>query len=260
MWEIKKAILKTSLEEAYPFTLSYDETCAYSACTSSSVSLFLDTIEFSAATAVFTNIELTTKAPDGFYVYGTLNREQSSGLLQTGVNCSTLSPCTPTPTPLNCSFVVRAEDITPPVFENVIINVRRRNPSYPPESTGYDYPSNNSVKLYTSNDNINWVEELSGALSISFESVLLTIEPGTPLYIGIKHRLPSPPYQPNTYVNSSFGECITGGSYTEPTLIGYGNCGTLPDASFYYGLVPNTDIDLYFEVNINSDTYIECYN
>jgi hypothetical protein len=33
MWEFKKAILKTSSIEGYPFTLCYDETCAYSACT-----------------------------------------------------------------------------------------------------------------------------------------------------------------------------------------------------------------------------------
>ena len=57
------------------------------------VSYFLDTIDFSAATAVFTDIDLTTKAPDGFYKYGTFNRQQLSGLLQTGVECSTLSPC-----------------------------------------------------------------------------------------------------------------------------------------------------------------------
>ena len=33
MWEFKKAILKTSSVEGYPFTFCYDETCAYSACT-----------------------------------------------------------------------------------------------------------------------------------------------------------------------------------------------------------------------------------
>ena len=155
------------------------------------------------------------------------------------------------------SFVVTAEDITTSVFENVRINVRRRIPSYPPRPSGYNYPSNNSIKLYVSNDNINWEELFTSALSISFESVLLTIEPGTPLYIGIKHRAEFPL---NSYVNTSFGECLTGGPYTEPTIIGYGNCGTLPNASFYYGLVPNTDIDLYFEVNISSDAYIQCYN
>lgn len=196
-----------------------------------------------------------TPVVDGYYSDYTDCFQVVSGVITAVSSC--------TPTPLNCSFIVTAEDITPEpptVFENVIINVRRRIPSYPPRPTGYDYPSNNSVKLYTSNDNINWVPQFTSALSISFESVLLTIQPGTPLYIGIKHRLPSPPYQPNTYVNTSFGECITGGSYTEPTIVGYGYCGTLPDASFYYGLVPNTDIDLYFEVNINSDAYIECYN
>lgn len=63
------------------------------------VNLFLDSTEFSGATAVYTDIDLTTKAPDGYYTYGTLNRRQLSGLLEAGVDCSTIGPC---PEPVNC--------------------------------------------------------------------------------------------------------------------------------------------------------------
>ena len=61
------------------------------------VNLFLDSTEFSGATAV--DIDLTIKAPDGFYTYGTLNREQLGGLLQVGAECSTIQPC---PEPVDC--------------------------------------------------------------------------------------------------------------------------------------------------------------
>ncbi len=63
------------------------------------VNLFLDSTDFSSATAVYTDIDLTIKAPDGFYTYGTLNREQLGGLLQAGVECSTIQPC---PEPVDC--------------------------------------------------------------------------------------------------------------------------------------------------------------
>lgn len=63
------------------------------------VNLFLDSTEFSGATAVYTDIDLTIKAPDGFYTYGTLNREQLGGLLQVGAECSTIQPC---PEPVDC--------------------------------------------------------------------------------------------------------------------------------------------------------------
>lgn len=52
------------------------------------VNLFLDSTEFSGATAVYLDIDLLTKAPDGYYTYGSLNREQLGGFLQSGVDCS----------------------------------------------------------------------------------------------------------------------------------------------------------------------------
>ena len=60
------------------------------------VNLFLDSTEFSGATAVYADIELTTKAPDGYYTYNRINRRQLSGLLQTGIHCSasTIGDCT----------------------------------------------------------------------------------------------------------------------------------------------------------------------
>lgn len=63
------------------------------------VNLFLDSTEFSASTAVYTDIDLTTKAPDGYYTYGTLNRRQLSGVLQVGLECSTIDPCSE---PVDC--------------------------------------------------------------------------------------------------------------------------------------------------------------
>jgi hypothetical protein len=61
--------------------------------------VFIDSTEFSGATAVYSDIDLMTKAPDGYYTYGTLNRRQIGGLLEAGVECSTIEPCE---TPVDC--------------------------------------------------------------------------------------------------------------------------------------------------------------
>jgi hypothetical protein len=52
-------------------------------------SYFLDTIDFSAATAVFTDINLTTKALDGHYSFNGSVRQQVSGLLNAIMVCPT---------------------------------------------------------------------------------------------------------------------------------------------------------------------------
>ena len=52
-------------------------------------SYFLDTIDFSSATAVFTDINLTTKALDGHYSFNGSVRQQVSGLLNAIMVCPT---------------------------------------------------------------------------------------------------------------------------------------------------------------------------
>ena len=93
-------------------------------------SYFLDTIDFSAATAVFTDINLTTKALDGHYSFNGSVRQQVSGLLNAIMVCPTgmtltnyftlnydtscLSACTPT---LDCSFTVSAQEVQTVTFD-----------------------------------------------------------------------------------------------------------------------------------------------
>ena len=54
---------------------------------------YIDTSSLSTATAVWTDSALTTKAPDGWYKFGVLYREQSSGLLTGVANCNCPVPC-----------------------------------------------------------------------------------------------------------------------------------------------------------------------
>lgn len=49
---------------------------------------YIDTADFSTATAVWTNTTLTTKAPDGYYSFGGNYRQQFEGLLQAIESCS----------------------------------------------------------------------------------------------------------------------------------------------------------------------------
>lgn len=49
---------------------------------------YIDTADFSTATAVWTNTSLTTKAPDGYYSFGGNYRQQLSGLLLPIASCS----------------------------------------------------------------------------------------------------------------------------------------------------------------------------
>lgn len=55
---------------------------------------YFDGPTLSAATAVYTDINLTVLAPDGFYSDGTIVREQVSGVLepQSICNCGTSMP------------------------------------------------------------------------------------------------------------------------------------------------------------------------
>lgn len=56
---------------------------------------YIDTPDFSTATAAWTDIALTTKAPDGYYSFGGNYRQQLSGVLLPIVSCSaTPSGCT----------------------------------------------------------------------------------------------------------------------------------------------------------------------
>ena len=55
---------------------------------------YIDTAEFSTATAVWSNAALTTKAPDGYYSFGGNYRQQFSGGLLPSVVCDTCAtPC-----------------------------------------------------------------------------------------------------------------------------------------------------------------------
>ena len=53
---------------------------------------YIDTADFSTATAVWTDIALTTKAPDGYYSFGGNYRQQIDGLLLSTNSCSTPPP------------------------------------------------------------------------------------------------------------------------------------------------------------------------
>jgi hypothetical protein len=50
---------------------------------------YINTLNFSTATAVWINSSLTTKAPDGYYVFNGEYRQQVNGLLQTLTSCNT---------------------------------------------------------------------------------------------------------------------------------------------------------------------------
>jgi hypothetical protein len=53
---------------------------------------YIDTDNFSTATAVWTDTGLTTKAPDGYYSFGGSYRQQFNGLLQPIQSCETPPP------------------------------------------------------------------------------------------------------------------------------------------------------------------------
>jgi hypothetical protein len=53
---------------------------------------YIDTQDFSTATAIWTDSILTTKAPDGYYSFDFNYRRQFNGLLQTIGSCSTPPP------------------------------------------------------------------------------------------------------------------------------------------------------------------------
>jgi hypothetical protein len=49
---------------------------------------YIDTNNFSTATSVYTDVALSTKAPDGFYSFSGIYRQQLFGKLQSVSNCS----------------------------------------------------------------------------------------------------------------------------------------------------------------------------
>lgn len=51
------------------------------------VTIYLNNSSFTAATAVYMDVGLTTIAPDGWYSDGTNVRQQISGILQAAVAC-----------------------------------------------------------------------------------------------------------------------------------------------------------------------------
>jgi hypothetical protein len=55
---------------------------------------YIDTADFSTATAVWTDTALTTKAPDGYYSFGGNYRQQFEGLLLSITSCSEPVNCT----------------------------------------------------------------------------------------------------------------------------------------------------------------------
>ena len=55
---------------------------------------YIDTESFSTATAVWEDSNLTTKAPDGFYSFSGIYRQQFDGLLLSAINC--VAPPVPT--------------------------------------------------------------------------------------------------------------------------------------------------------------------
>lgn len=64
---------------------------------------YIDTNNFSTATAVWTNAGLTIKAPDGYYSIGGNYRRQLSGLLYE------INPCSPISTPISITNVSFSE-------------------------------------------------------------------------------------------------------------------------------------------------------
>lgn len=55
---------------------------------------FLDSADLATATAVYLDLSLTNKAPDGFYGEGTITRQQSAGILLAAEDCATCgTPC-----------------------------------------------------------------------------------------------------------------------------------------------------------------------
>ena len=74
-------------------SLKFGNTSLLACCLGSSASYFLNTSSFSTATSVYTDSDLTTLAPDGFYAEASGAtpevREQSAGLLISSSTCST---------------------------------------------------------------------------------------------------------------------------------------------------------------------------
>ena len=54
---------------------------------------YIDSPTFDTATAVFTDANLTVKATDGFYKFGTAYREQLGGILLNSIQCTTCIDC-----------------------------------------------------------------------------------------------------------------------------------------------------------------------
>ena len=54
---------------------------------------YIDSPTFDTATAVFTDANLTIKATDGFYKFGTAYREQLGGILLNAIQCTTCIDC-----------------------------------------------------------------------------------------------------------------------------------------------------------------------
>jgi uncharacterized membrane protein len=75
-------------------------------CSGNTVSYYIDTDSFATATAVWTDSNLHTKAPNQFYQATSIVREQSAGLLLPSVTCA---PCG-TAIPL-CSSTTSASDV-----------------------------------------------------------------------------------------------------------------------------------------------------
>jgi hypothetical protein len=54
---------------------------------------YIDTTSFSSATAVYTDELLTVKAPDGYYKFGSVYREQLAGVLLNNIPCTSCIDC-----------------------------------------------------------------------------------------------------------------------------------------------------------------------
>ena len=70
---------------------------------------YLDGIDLSDATSLYTDIQLTTLAPDGWYSNGVIAREQVSGILQAEETCDDCGGPTPVTTEIAAVYLVNGD-------------------------------------------------------------------------------------------------------------------------------------------------------
>lgn len=73
---------------------------------------YLDGIDLSDATSVYTDIQLTTLAPDGWYSNGVIAREQISGILQAEETCDDCGGPPPTTVEVAAVYLVSGDCAT----------------------------------------------------------------------------------------------------------------------------------------------------